>query len=116
VYEPESPGPIRLERRDRFAVVYRVCVTILGAALLAWSILTSVGTGWTIAIFMVVVVGGAIAYHVLTSVTSCPSCDTRMINLAITNSETRPKQKTFRCSRCGTTSYLTEGFFWQADF
>jgi hypothetical protein len=101
VYEPEPSGPIRLKQRDRFALAYRVGGMILGLALLAWSIATSSSGPWTIALFVLVTVGGAISYHVLTSVIRCPGCNAR---------------KVFHCSRCGATAYLTEGFFWQTDF
>jgi hypothetical protein len=109
-----ASAPIRLERRDRFALAYRVAATILGFGLLAWAAATSSWGSWTIALFVLVVVGGAVSYHVLTSVTRCPSCQARMINLAIASPETR--RKLFHCSRCGTIAYLTEGFFWQSDF
>jgi hypothetical protein len=111
VYEPDSSEPIRLKQRDRIAFAYRVAGTILGFALLAWSTATSSWGRWTIALFVLVIVGGAISYHVLTSVTRCPSCNARMINLAITSPETR--RKVFHCSHCRAIAYLTEGFFWQ---
>jgi hypothetical protein len=89
VYEPEPSGPIRLKQRDRFALAYRVGGMILGLALLAWSIATSSSGPWTIALFVLVTVGGAISYHVLTSVIRCPGCNARMINISITSHEPR---------------------------
>ena len=110
----EAPGPIRLTQRDRLALGYRVGSAILGFALLAWAAATSSWGPWTIALLVLVTVGGGISYHVLTSVARCPRCSSRVINLSITSAETRRKE--FHCSRCGTIAYLTEGFFWQSDF
>jgi hypothetical protein len=114
VSEPESPDPIRLKQRDHVALAYRVVGALLGFALLSWATATSSWGTWTIALFVLVTVGGAISYHILTAVTRCPGCNTRMINLAITSPETR--RKLFRCSHCRTSAFLTEGFFWQSDF
>jgi hypothetical protein len=113
VNEPGSPAPIRLTRSDRLALAYRLGCTILGAALVAGSYAWYSWENPTIALFVGVTVGGAIAYHVLTSVARCPRCNARMINLAVTSPETR--RKLFRCSHCGTVAYLTAGFFWQDD-
>ncbi len=111
--ETESSGPIRLERRDRLAFRYRVGSVILGLPFLAWSVISSSLGAWTIALFVLFTVGGAISYHLLTSVVRCPSCRARTVNLAIQGSESR--RKMFRCTRCGTVAYLTEGFFWQSE-
>jgi hypothetical protein len=114
VNEPESSEPVRLKERDRFVLAYRVAGTILGFGLMAWAAATSSWGRWTIALLVLVIVGGGVFYHVLTSFTRCPRCNARMVNLAITSPETR--RKLFRCSQCSSTAYLTEGFYWQDDF
>jgi DNA-directed RNA polymerase subunit RPC12/RpoP len=66
-----------------------------------------------IASFGIVMVGGPLSYHLLTSIVSCPTCTSRVINLGISADDAN--RKVFSCSKCGTSAYLTEGFYWQRD-
>ena len=105
--------PIRLAGRDRFAFALRVVGALLGLALGAWAIVPESHHPWALAAFVGLVVGGAALYHLVTSVVRCPACGSTLRNFRIQDDDAR--RKTFRCARCGTAAYLTEGFFWQRD-
>ena len=106
--------PVPLRRRDRLAFAWRMGGTALGVAALAWFFFSE---GWrhgeAFALVAAVIVGGALVYHLLTSVVRCPSCEATVVNLAIADSDV--KRKLFHCSRCGANASLTEGFYWQQD-
>lgn len=112
-----DPGtPIHLKRRDRTAVAFRVVGALSGFALIIWAFATSSwDSGWTKAAFVLITAGGVLSYHLLTSIAPCPNCRTAMINLRISDPDTDSKKR-FKCKRCGTSAYLSEGFYWQGDF
>lgn len=102
-------------QRDRLAFAYRLRGASFGLAFVVWALASSSRKrGWIIALLLAVVVGGAVVYHLLTSIAQCPSCNSRIVDLGIGRAEAR--RKLFRCDRCGTTAYLTEGFVWQREF
>lgn len=68
---------------------------------------------WFLVAFVFVVVGGALSYHLLTSMVRCPSCRDRVYNFRI--GEAEAKRKIFSCRRCGAKAWLAEGFYWQSD-
>jgi hypothetical protein len=105
---------VHLEARDRFVFVFRVVGAIGGLLLIAAVFATSSWeNGWVIPLFVLVTVGGGIAYHVLTSVVRCPACGSRVFNWGISSEDA--KRKLFSCRRCGTVAWLAEGFYWQDD-
>ncbi len=106
--------PIHLKTRDRSAFAYRVVGAVCGLAFIGAGFATSSwGNGWMIALFVLVTVGGAVSYHLLTSVVRCPACASTMINLRISGYDA--DRKLFSCSHCGTSAYLKEGFYWQQE-
>jgi hypothetical protein len=106
--------PVRLERRDRFALGYRVVAASAGLGLGAWAFASgAIDHLAVIAFFVVLIVGGAAVYHLVTSIVRCPTCAATVRNFRIQDDDA--PRKTFRCARCGTAAYLTEGFFWQSD-
>ena len=110
----ETANPVRLERRDRVALTHRLTGVAFGFSLAAWSFATSSwSSGWTIAGFALVAIGGPLSYHVLTSVVTCPRCAFRVTNFRIPAVDAR--RKLFPCERCGAVSYLNEGFYWERD-
>jgi hypothetical protein len=107
--------PTHLVRRDRFALVFRVAGSMLGLVLMVIAIASpDWNSRWVIALFVLVAVGGALAYHLLTSLVRCPGCNGRVSNLRIAAEDAR--RKLFLCRRCGTAAWLREGFYWQRDF
>ena len=103
---------MHLTTRDRFTFVFRVVGAISGLLITGAMFATSSwGNAWVIALFVLVTVGGAIAYHVLTSVVRCPACDSRMFNWRIPSEDAT--RKLFSCDKCGTRAWLAEGFYWQ---
>ena len=105
--------PIRLERQDRLVFAYRIAGAISGLFLVFWSLASS---SWKrpevqVSLFLVIV-GGALLYHLLTSLVRCARCRAFTTNFAIGRKGPR---KLFHCVRCGSVVYLTEGFFWQSD-
>jgi hypothetical protein len=106
---------IHLRTRDRRVLVYRVAGALCGFALIIAGFATaSWDNGWMQALFGLVTVGGALSYHLLTSVMRWPTCSSRVMNFRISADDA--ERKLFSCSRCGTSAYLTEGFYWQRDF
>lgn len=103
-----------LSSRDRLALAFRIAGAVSGLALIALAFATS---SWNsplvLTLFVIVVIGGAVAYHLLTSVVRCPSCRSRLFNFRIGQAEA--KRKTFSCRRCGATAWLAEGFYWQSE-
>ncbi len=103
-----------LTRRDRVALVFRVVGAILGFILVIWAFATSRWSSrWVVGAFVFITVGGAIAYHLLTSIVRCPSCAGMVSNFRIVSAD--DKRKSFSCRRCGTHSWLAEGFYWLDD-
>lgn len=103
-----------LSSRDRLALAFRIAGALAGFTILALAFATSSwDNGWILGLFAVVVIGGAVSYHLLTSVVRCPSCRSKVFNFGIGPEEA--KRKTFSCRRCGATSWLAEGFYWQRD-
>jgi hypothetical protein len=107
--------PTHLARRDRFALAFRVAGFVFGLAVAVIATATSSwDRGWTVALFALATGGGALAYHLITSIVRCPGCSGRVFNLSIASDGA--KRKTFLCSRCGAAAWLREGFYWQGDF
>lgn len=105
---------VRLASRDRAAFGFRVVGALGGLLYVAWMLATSSwNSAWAVAVFCLVTVGGTVAYHLLTSVVSCPACFRRMVNLRILSADANGKS--FTCRHCGTNAYMTEGFYWQRD-
>jgi len=103
-----------LSARDRVALAFRIAGAVTGLAIVVLAFATSSwNRGWVVVLFTVVAVGGAVSYHLLTSVVRCPSCRRRVFNFRIGQPEA--KRKTFSCRRCGATAWLAEGFYWQHD-
>ena len=112
--EVTSAVAVRLKHRDRLAFVFRLIGAIVGLALVAWAFATSAwAQGWTVALTLLLVVGGAFADHLLTSIARCPNCRSRVVNLSIGPADA--PRKLFPCTNCGGMAYLTEGFYWQRD-
>ena len=110
-----SRSAVRLTDRDRVAFAFRLVGAGSGLILIAWTLMsTAWPRAWAIAVLFGVVVGGAVAYHVLTSVVRCPTCRSRVVNFRI--GPVAATRKLFRCAKCGGTAYLTEGFYWQRDW
>jgi predicted RNA-binding Zn-ribbon protein involved in translation (DUF1610 family) len=104
-----------LSVRDRLAFRFRVAGTLGGLAFIAWAFARSNWEStWVYVVCGVVTVGGAVAYHVLTSFVRCPTCANHMVNLRISSAKTTTKR--FLCGQCGTSAYLHEGFYWQRDW
>ncbi len=107
--------PIHLVRRDRIALGLRLAGALLGFIVLVFGFTTS---SWSslqfVGIFSIVLVGGALPYYLLTSIVQCPSCSSSVANFRIGSDDT--KRKVFTCARCGTRSWLSEGFYWQSEF
>ena len=105
--------PIRLEHQDRLAFAYRIAGAISGLSLVFWSLASS---SWerpaVLVLLLLVIVGGALLYHLLTSIARCPRCRALTTNFAIGRKDPR---KLFHCAQCESVVYLTEGFFWQSD-
>lgn len=105
-------APVHLTTRDRFTFVFRVIGAIGGLLIYATTFATSSwGNPWVIALIVLVTVGGAIAYYLLTSVARCPACAGRIYNWRISSEDA--KRKLFSCDKCGTHAWLAEGFYWQ---
>ncbi|MEX2125398.1 MAG: hypothetical protein WD795_16005 [Woeseia sp.] len=103
-----------MKTRDRFTLIFRVAGAISGLLIIVAAFATSSwGNGWVVAVFVLITVGGAISYHVLTSVVRCPACAGRVFNWRI--SSERAKSKLFSCRKCGTLAWLAEGFYWQRE-
>lgn len=107
--------PKHLRVRDRIAFWFRVTGAFCGLAFIAWVFASSNwGKAWVITLFAVITIGGAAAYHVLTSFVRCPTCASDVVNLRISSAEANKKH--FLCGKCGTSAYLQEGFYWQRDW
>lgn len=110
-----SGEPTHLHGRDRIAFRFRVAGALGGLAFVAWAFATSGWTSaWVVTLFGVVTIGGAAAYHVLTSVVRCPACSSRLSNWRISSADADRKQ--FACDSCGARAWLREGFYWQRDW
>ena len=109
-----TPTLLHLKARDRFAFAFRVAGPLAGLLIVAAAVaMSSWGNRWVIGLFALVTVGGAIAYHVLTSAVRCPACAGRVFNWRI--SSEHATRKLFSCRRCGTLAWLAEGFYWQGE-
>lgn len=96
------------------AIAFRIIGAVVGLAIIAYAFATSSwNNGWILLLLAVVVIGGAVFYHLLTSMVRCPSCGSGVFNFRI--GELEAKQKNFLCRRCGAEAWLTEGFYWQRD-
>ena len=108
----DADEPLHLTRRDRGVLAYRLVGAGCGLTLVVVAFATSSWeNGWMIALFGLVTVGGAISYHLLTSVVHCPTCTARVTNFRISADDAN--RKLFLCRACGTSVYLTEGFYWR---
>jgi hypothetical protein len=96
------------------ALAFRIAGAAAGLVIIILAFATSSwNTPWLIALFVAIVIGGAAAYHLLTSVVRCPSCRSGVVNFRIGQAEA--KRKIFSCRHCGATAWLTEGFYWQRE-
>ena len=92
----------------------RIVGAVTGLAIFAFAFATSRwDSTWVLALIAVVVIGGGVAYHLLTSMVRCPSCGNGVFNFRI--GQVGEKKKTFSCRQCGATAWLAEGFYWQRD-
>jgi len=106
---------IHLKARDRIAFWFRVAGAIGGLAFIAWAFASSSwGSTWVIAMIGLIIVGGAVKYHLLTSIVRCPTCASRVVNLRISSPDV--SKKLFLCGKCGSSAYLTEGLYWQREW
>ena len=109
-----SAESAHLSNRDRLALAFRVVGAVSGLALIVVAFATSSwNSTWVLVLIAVVVIGGAVSYHLLTSMVRCPSCRSGVFNFRIGSAEAQ--RKTFSCRRCGATAWLAEGFYWQRD-
>jgi hypothetical protein len=100
--------------RDRLAVVFRIVGAIAGFTVAATAFATSSWSSeWVVALFVAIVLGGAVSYHLLTSIVRCPVCMRTVVNFGIGSVDA--KRKEFRCRSCGATAWLAEGFYWQRE-
>lgn len=105
---------MHLSRRDKQALAFRIAGAVAGFGLIAFAFAkSSWDKPWILMLFAVVVVGGAVSYHLMTSIVSCPSCGESIVNIRI--GQVEDKRKVFTCRRCGTTAWLTEEFYWQEE-
>ncbi len=107
-------GSTHLSSRDRWALAFRIAGAVAGFSIIAVAFATSSwNTSWVLLLFAIVVIGGAVAYYILTSIVRCPACGDGMTNLRI--GPVDAKRREFSCRRCGATAWLSEGFYWQRD-
>lgn len=108
-----SGAATHLAKRDRVALAFRIVGAVAGLVLFAFAFATSRWDNtWVLALIAVVVIGGGISYHLLTSMVRCPSCGNGVFNFRIGQVD---EKKTFSCRQCGATAWLAEGFYWQRD-
>lgn len=99
--------------RDRLALAFRIVGAIVGFVVLVVVFATASSSSAIVWLFALVTVGGALSYHLLTSVVRCPACANRIFNLRIASEDAQ--RKLFLCGRCGATAWLREGFYWQRE-
>jgi len=103
-----------LAERDRLAFRFRLVGAAAGFIVIIAAFATSSWRNpWVIGLVCLVVVGGALAYHLLTSIVRCPSCQATVSNHRIAAEEAG--RKNFLCKRCGASAWLAEGFYWQNE-
>ncbi len=103
-----------LSKRDRVALAFRIAGAVVGLGIIVFAFATSSwNRAWVLVLIAVVVIGGAVSYHLLTSMVRCPSCKNGVFNFRIGQIE--EKRKMFLCRRCGATAWLAEGFYWQRE-
>lgn len=109
-----SGAPTHLSKRDRVALAFRIVGALAGLAIILFAFATSSwNSAWVLVLIAVVVIGGAVSYHLLTSMVQCPTCRNSMFNFRI--GQVEAKQKIFSCRSCGATAWLAEGFYWQRE-
>lgn len=109
-----SGASTHLTKRDRVALAFRIIGALVGFAVITWAFATSSwNKEWVLLLVVVLVIGGAVFYHLMTSMVRCPSCRNGVFNFRIGAVEAR--QKNFLCPRCGAKAWLAEGFYWQRD-
>lgn len=107
-------GTVHMRARDRFALRFRVVGALVGLPIIAVVFATSSWRNpWVVALYALVTVGGAVGYHLLTSVVRCPACAATVTNWRVASEDAT--RKLFPCGRCGTVAWLAEGFYWQGD-
>lgn len=112
--EARADGTVHLRSRDRLVLRFRVVGAVVGLLVVAAVFATSSWENpWGVASFVLVTVGGALAYHLLTSVVRCPTCASRVANWRISSADAT--RKLFACRQCGTVAWLAEGFYWQSE-
>jgi hypothetical protein len=110
-----ATGPTHLSTRDRAAFALRIAGAVTGFAVIAAAAATSSWDDRRVLLLLAfIIVGGAMAYHLLTSIVRCPACRRRVYNFGI--GPVDAKRKLFPCGDCGTTAWISEGFYWQRDF
>jgi hypothetical protein len=103
-----------LTKRDRLALGFRILGAVSGFAIIGVAFATSSwSNGWVLGLLAVIIIGGALSYHLLTSIVGCPSCSNWVFNFRIGSED--EKRKSFSCRHCGVTAWLAEGFYWQQD-
>jgi hypothetical protein len=112
--EARTDEAVHLRSRDRLAFRFRVVGGIVGLGVVAAVFATSSWEHpWVVAAYALVTVGGAAAYHLLTSLVRCPTCAGSVANWRIASDDATRKR--FSCGRCGTVAWLAEGFYWQRE-
>ncbi len=110
----KAEGATHLAAQDRAAFILRIAGAVTGFAVIAVTAATSSwGNRWVLAVLLITIIGGAVAYYLLTSIAQCPSCRNRMHNFEIGSVDA--KRKLFSCSCCGAMAWIAEGFYWQRD-
>jgi hypothetical protein len=105
--------PTHLVHRDRLALAFRIVGTAVGFVALVMAFTATSLTSVAIGFLVLTICGGAVSYHLLTSMVRCPACANRVSNLGIASADAQ--RKIFLCPHCGTTAWLREGFYWQRE-
>lgn len=105
---------MHLSKRDRIALAFRIVGALAGLAIILFAFATSSwNSGPILVLIAVVIIGGAVSYHLLTSMVRCPTCRNGMFNVRI--GQVEAKRKIFSCRHCGAKAWLAEGFYWQRE-
>jgi hypothetical protein len=98
-------------RLDRIAAIQRIAAVVLLLPYIFWLLLSG---RWVSPLHWLVIggvtVGGAVLYHVLTSVRHCVHCGASITAFAIR--KPGPLGKRFSCASCGQHTDSREGFVW----
>src|SRR5688500_16076381 len=98
-------------RLDRIAAIQRIAGVLLLLPCIFWLVLSG---RWASSLHWFVIggatVGGAVLYHVLTSVRHCVHSGASVVSFAIRRPG--PLGKRFSCTTCGQHTDSREGFVW----